>query len=508
MPNEILEALNTSISLNTNYHTVLNKIEHNNQMEYIKKIYIDYYENQDVEKVLSYTRNDKFRRRKRLWLEKPLEGLERYKKDNTLLKGHYRILVDFYTRFKEDEMKYGQDKFFDLYAAPNSEEKMNTFIEKLETWHKSKTSFLSDYPYFDDLSKSQQKAAIEIDMVLIIGTLFKEYLSKLTKELTSSSSEDSLDAEDGAHFVERIISPIINNPFLGLSNKAVAKVGKGTTLTEELGNNKNSTFLPLQKKRAYELSSELEMFVDSSLIDGNKSGVLTPNVSDYRVFVNLINKRDADFHASRTIRVYLSELIEDTYENIGKNIYKALSDRLMRLGLFRIVVNGVDGQFEIKSLFSDLKVFQNPNDQDRWTVEATVSNSVRDAIIEGQTFNIYNKKVKELESDFSYLLVFILQKHRLINSQLDSTNTKRQDTFEMKWKHFNSSIRFNKPTKKENIAEIEKALGEIKNKGFLVKSFVKLNDSFIITFYPLNEREIDDMNKMKIQYKDGILQIE
>ena len=223
------------------------------------------------------------------------------------------------------------------------------------------------------------------------------------------------------------------------------------------------------------------------------SKIKTLSMADWRLFVYLINHRHKKFQQNRKILVYFSDIMEENGKSDSQNAYDVITDQLLRLGFFRIASKSIDGKIHISSLFSDMVI--DKDERGKWFVTAVVSDSVYDDVIKQQTINIYNKKVKEIANDFAYHLVFVIQKERI----LCNTEGNEEIVLSMEWEDF-SSIRFNKRTKKENFDEIEKALTEIQNMDFLVKDFNRIgNRSFLISTYPLNDYELEDMNNYKLE---------
>lgn len=514
---EISKLIYDGISKDQSYEVIIKNIKEDAFL-FVSKIYKDYYDNKTPKEVLIYTKKNKFFRRKKQWMTKANEGLTKYKHDNTLTeKGHYRHLVDNYIMMQEYENQKGTVAFKKMFKENDSESAIKRYSDELNQWGESRKSLLCEYPFYTDLSTNQQRAAAEIDMVVMIGEWLVENLDKIEVRGISDGKimVDSNSLVESQDFVERAPTTSLNHPYWGVSKKDIAAINDNTLDSEE-----NSLF-SIKRKTSFEMGNDYDLFLDSKIIESYRSieeqkgdlavqskgsfidsqivesytnKIRTPDMADWRLFVYLINRRHKKFQQNRRIQVYFSDIIEDNYKSDSGKVYKTLTDRLLRLGFYRMASKTIEGTLKLSSLFSDLTI---EKDEDKkWYVKAVVSDSVYDDVIKQQTINIYNKKVKELENDFAYHLVFVLQKERIMNYTTES----EEITFSMDWEDF-SSIRFNKRTKRENFDEIEKALKEIKEKDFLVKEFKRIsNSSFVITFYPLNNYELEDMNTMNLTY--------
>ena len=202
---------------------------------FVKKVYEVHYENNIAKDVLGYTRRDKFSRRKKQWKMKALKGLEKYKKDKTLSRGVYRHLVENYIMMKEYEESKGSSSFKKMFKEKDSDTAIQSFVDDIEAWSKSKTTRLIDYPFFSELSKSQQIASLEFDSCMMVG----EWLIKNVSKLVPAEIKDGTilfnekEYLESQSFVERAPSTALENPYWGIAKRSLSPINKKSIFNQE-----------------------------------------------------------------------------------------------------------------------------------------------------------------------------------------------------------------------------------------------------------------------------------
>lgn len=515
---EISKLIHKGISQEESFEKVLSYLSHGSEGNFLltERLYKEFYDNKTPKEVLIYIKKNKFYRRKKQWANKAIDGLKSYKNNNALNeKGLSRHLVEKYIMMKDYENQKGQMAFEKMFKEKDCEKAIDSYLKELTNWRDHRTSLICEYPFFTELTNNQQSSALEVDLLVIIGEWLVTNLEHLEiKGLQDGKiMVDTSNLNESEDFVERAPSTSLNQPYWGVSKKEMAALGNEHSIGAE-------SLITVKRKKSFEMSNEFDLFLDSNILQSYQSineiknvnsleiveksanneliksytkKIRTPDMADWRLFVYLINRRHKNFQQNRRIQVYFSDIIAENEKTDGRNTYQIITDRLLRLGFYRMAKN-MDGKIHISSLFSDMII--DKDEKNKWFVTAVVSDSVYDDVIKQQTINIYNKKVQELQNDFAYHLVFVLQKARITSYKKESEDI----TITMEWEDF-SSIRFNKRTKKENFDEIELALKEIKEMGFLVKDYKRIaNSAFIISTYPLNLYELEDMNSMKLTY--------
>ncbi|MFB1100404.1 hypothetical protein [Terribacillus sp. JSM ZJ617] len=490
LPYLIYQGINTSPKYELLKDKIL-KFLSEDEEHAIKVIYEKYFDNKDPESVVSYHKHNKLLKRKKSWTEKVKTGYESYRNGDKLSKGFAKHLVDIYSMMKDYEDDKGLTGFQKMFKESSAEAAIEKYIQELEQWHSDKNSMLAAYPFFSDLTSNQKATSVEIDLILIMG----EWLVNNLHTLSPTGIEDGLlvfDEEEymeSKKFVEQAPTSALEHPYWGVAKKGKSPLNKETTFLED-----GRTHFEVKKKKDYELDDSYNLVVDSEIIESFNKHVKTPDMFDSKIFIDLINRRDKNFQKNRRIRVYLSELLDTHFNDKSQKSYKELTERLLRLGYFRIAQREGDS-VRLRSLFSEMTIEREQGNNDRWYLMAYVSDSVYDNILKEQYVSIYNKKIQELENNLAYHLSFIIQKERILSYKSDSEDI----SFELSWSDLSSSIRFNKRSKKENFDEIEAALEEIKQKDFIVKGYKRYtNVSFFVTCHPLNKRELQDMNSKRL----------
>lgn len=457
----------------------------------IKMIYDKYFDNKDPDSVVYYHKHNKLIKRKKSWTDRVKSGYEQFRSgSSTPGKGFARHLADIYKMMKDYEDDKGKSGFEKMFKEPSADAAIIKYINELDNWYRNKDSMLVEYPFFSDLTSNQKSASVEIDLILIVGQWLKDNLHSLSP----TGIEDGLlvfdeeEYKESMKFVEQAPTSALEHPYWGVAKKGKSPLNTETTLSED-----GRTLFEVQKKKAFELDDSYNLVVDAEMIESFNKHIKTPDMFDSKIFIDLINRRDKNFQKNRRIRVYLSELLDTHFNDKSQKSYKELTERLLRLGYFRIAQREGDS-VRLRSLFSEMTIEREQGNNDRWYLMAYVSDSVYDNILKEQYVSIYNKKIQELKNDLAYHLSFIIQKERILSYKSDSEDI----SFELSWNDLSSSIRFNKRSKKENFDEIEAALEEIKRKDFIIKGFKRYtNTSFFVTCHPLNKRELQDMNSKR-----------
>ena len=485
-------------------------------LQLTSKYYQEYYYGKEPNEVLAYIRKNKFYRRKKNWTTKALDGLKQYKKDPSVKeKGFAAHLVEKYKLMQAYEKQKGQLSFEKLFKETNSETAAASYIQELKVWQNTKASCICEYPFFSELTKKQQQSALEIDLCILIGQWLVFHLKQVEIKTVQNGNLmiDPKSVSPIKNFVERAPTTSLSTSYWGVASKESAVFEAETNIN-------HTSLMQVKQKKKHTMPKNTDLLIDTTIFDTyrfiqeRKKSLLpeelkkketsygekikTLSMADWRLFVYLINHRHKKFQQNRKIQVYFSDIIEENEKSDSQSTYDVIIDQLLRLGFFRIASKTADGKIHISSLFSDMII--DKDEKGKWYVTAVVSDSVYDDVIKQQTINIYNKKVQEISNDFAYHLVFVIQKERIL------CNTEENDEIilSMEWEDF-SSIRFNKRTKKENFDEIENALNEIKKMDFLVKDFSRIgNRSFLISTYPLNDYELEDMNNYKLEDMDDM----
>lgn len=482
-----LDVIADSILKDENYSEICQLIKKGLRVEslapLIYSIYTSDYQNRDSLEVFRNLKNNR-RRKMGRWHDNAIEGYENYKNGEPARRGFYSHLVEHHKALLALHKTSGSSFLKKSFNVNSVEELMHQFIQDIGKWKETEAYFV-EYPFIDKLSDKAKKTALEDDLAVIVG----EWLSinkKPTTPYLPHEVQEVQDVSDSSFdvFAQTPMSSI-DSPLFSSSNRVEYKI-----------DDTEYNLISLERKFSHELPNEIQMGYEE--IPYEQFKLKPPDLKDSKIFDLLLNYRDISFQNNRKIFAYLSDIRKEVYESDSSKNTNELKERLFRLGLFKLIEFGENNSFQIKGLFSGMKVQE--DNMGQWYVEAVVSEHIYNNIIKQQLIKIYDGKIKKLENLMAYRLAFIIHRKRidLHDSNLDRVR------FHLNWKELNRSIIFNKRYKSQNMSDIADALMELKEKGFLIEDFERYkSDSFYLTCYPLSESELKVINTEKLTLEDS-----
>ncbi|WP_336770410.1 hypothetical protein [Bacillus bombysepticus] len=459
-------------------NTVIDKISKTTLLEEIEKqtfgdiedivayLYEQNFKNKDAKEELIKLKAYSFNRTKKRWAQNAIKDYDKKvkRKNKKELLSEYSLLKDYYD--KNGEKLFQQQ--FNNHTSPESviEERKQLLLQ----WSVSEEKSLSSYPYLHQKTKKQIENAILTDITMIIG------MTLLNEELNTNSPNIVLETPFSA----------IENPIFGNTR---GKVKFKKNAVEEKNDNKEfySNEYSLSDGKKYNL------LVSKEYVQELNNNVKDLDPMDYKIFLEVMSHRDNSFTTQRAIIIKIGDLVKKLYSSDTVKNYEAVTERLLKMGNFRMTSMADDGQINLVSIFSDVKITPQPNGNN--IARIVVSDSVYNDYIQRQTVLVYKEKVDTLSIDLAHHLIFILQKERMICYQANLEYSINRDLL-----YFSGYIRFKKRTKTENIKELEKAFNEIIDRQFIVKSYKRIRDTFQIDFYPVEEQEAKDLLEDNYDY--------
>lgn len=426
--------------------------------DFLKNLISSYYESEyrkeDVREKFRKVKKDSFNRTKRRWGKGALNNYELSKNPKKEILGELRWM----NKYME---QYGKEEFQKNIQITSIDSFVQNRKEEIKDWMESPTKLLHTYPYFKEKSKNQRDGAIKTDILFLMGGILcsEEYKSSETIHQSPFS--------------------VVNSSFFGISSR-----GK-ISIENEVVENTDGVFYPVTPSKKFAMPPNTNLLVSKGFVDdlNKKVGDLVPG--DFEMFIEILSMRDYDFQATRRITFPLGKLVKRTYDSDNSKNYKLTTERLLKLANFKLNQSNDQGEYEVKGLFSDLKIYNDAIGGKM--VSAYVSENVYDDYLRQQMINIYTDKVLELKGSFAYHLVFVLQKERLNAHRFEKTTSIKRN-----WMDFRYAIRYNRRTKKENIEELDNTLKAIEDQQFVIKSFRRSADTYFLEFHPLTERELKD----------------
>ncbi|WP_071460632.1 hypothetical protein [Bacillus massilinigeriensis] len=428
-------------------------------------LYETYYEDKDEKEAYAGIKRNSFLRTKRRWARTAIRNLEKPSAPYKELKGKETFLKNYIQQF-------GLEQFRIEFNMDSLEQYMEKAKEELLEWAESEEMPTFTYPFIHEKTKKQRNNAIQIDLAMMIGDLLIK--NKLFLKPTVYQSPNFA----------------ITTSFFGISPRGKLAIDSKNVSLNEPGSDPGKTYHPTIQRSRFATNSNISLLVSSDFVNDLNKKVPDLDNKDFELFLDVLMFRDASFQTTRRIQFPLKELVKRVYDSDNAKNYQATIERILKLANYRVTEANERGEYFVKGLFSSVRIQEDSkSDSGERLVTAFVSEDVYDDFLRQQVVNIYSDKVMELKGRFSYHLVFVLQKERIMAHQMKETNPVRRS-----WLDFRYAIRFNKRTKKENLEEFERALDEIKEREFVIQDYYRSGEYFFFTFYPLSELELNDFS--------------
>lgn len=422
------------------------------------------YKDKDKEVAYQTIKKDSFFRTKRRWVRVAIKNIDEPKAPNKELRAKHQFLQSYIEQF-------GIKQFQDEFKVESLSVYMKRATKELLDWAENDVLPICSYPYFDEKMARQHKSSIQIDLLMIIG----EYLNSNTAFFKPTVYQSP-------HFA-------INTSFFGVSGRGKLDLGDDTIVERDDGDpGIDVMYHPAVNSNNFGTKKNTNILVSTDFVKDLNKKAPDLNVKDFELFLDVLNYRDVNFQTNRRIQFPLKRLVQQIYgTDAGKN-YEITTERLLKLANYRLTETTDDGEYFVKGLFSSVKILNDPKDNNGGKiVTAFVTEDVYDDYLKSRVVSIYSDKVEELKGDFAYHLVFVLQKERLLAHQSGEANPVAR-----KWLDFRYSIRFNRRTKKENLAEFEKAVAQIQEQQFLIEKYHSHGEYYFFTFFPLSPLELEE----------------
>jgi len=428
----------------------------------ILPLYQKHYENKDVQETLRSLKKDFLRRTKKRWLDNAVRDYQRKDpKKNKELIGEYKALLPYYETNGEELF---QTQFKNV-ASP--EDLINSRIKVLEDWCEDDKMLITDYPYINQKTKTQREKAISTDIAILIGSILLDPAFQNNQH--QNIIESPFSTVEIPFFSNSRAKLIVEQPLL--------KKGEKEYFTSPY-NSEDGT--------DYELLIEKEYAEET----GNKVNDL--DRSDYKLFLEIMSKRDELFATQKVINVKIGDLVKGMYNTDSQRNYKNIEERITKMKHYSMTKIQEDKKIAY-GIFDYVDITTMPNGTR--IAEIHVNEVIYRDYIQRQTVRIYKNKVEKLSLDAAYHLLFIMQKERLICYETNSSYTVARD-----YLYFSTKIRFRKRRKNENLVEIEKALDELVEQKLAVESYKRSGQVFQISFIPVGESEVQDLLSGDYEY--------
>lgn len=431
--------------------------------DYVYRLYKEFYEFQNEEDVYKKIRYYSFVKLKRRWVR---AAIKNYREN----KGPLKELRGLEKMYKEFWNIAGRESFQKKFSAESIESLMKEHIRELEEWAENHNLLIHTYPHWSQKTKNQRTSTMRTDILMVIGELAKELKKAQPKAHVATSTS-------------------ITVPFFGLADRmknTTEKFNQGDGMLTDFSFDLHdySAVIPKYKQG---VPNNLSVLVSNEFLAELDGKVPDLDSRDFEVFNEILSYRDLTFQTSRKIVFPISKLVKKIYGNDSGKSYSLTTQRLVKLGYYRVAVRNEDGDLSIFGLFSSVKISGASAIQRDTQITVTVSEEVYDDLLKQQIISIYGEQIERLKGTVAYHLSFVLQKERLNSFQL-----KEEMPAKRHWRQFTHSIRFNKSRKAENLKELETNLDRIKDLDFIIQDWHRSGDYYFLYFHPLERWELDD----------------
>lgn len=431
--------------------------------DYVYRLYKEFYEFQNEEDVYKKIRYYSFVKLKRRWVR---AAIKNYREN----KGPLKELRGLEKMYKEFWNIAGRESFQKKFSAESIESLMKEHIRELEEWAENHNLLIHTYPHWSQKTKNQRTSTMRTDILMVIGELAKELKKAQPKAHVATSTS-------------------ITVPFFGLADRmknTTEKFNQGDGMVTDFSFDLHdySAVIPKYKQG---VPNNLSVLVSNEFLAELDGKVPDLDSRDFEVFNEILSYRDLTFQTSRKIVFPISKLVKKIYGNDSGKSYSLTTQRLVKLGYYRVAVRNEDGDLSIFGLFSSVKISGASAIQRDTQITVTVSEEVYDDLLKQQIISIYGEQIERLKGTVAYHLSFVLQKERLNSFQL-----KEEMPAKRHWRQFTHSIRFNKSRKAENLKELETNLDRIKDLDFIIQDWHRSGDYYFLYFHPLERWELDD----------------
>ncbi|VXB83591.1 conserved hypothetical protein [Exiguobacterium sp. 8H] len=433
-----------------------------NLTDFVATLYQNYYQFKNMDSSYKKIRYHSFNKLKRRWTNAAVRNYRENRGPKKELRAQFDMITTYYNLV-------GQEGLLKEFHVKTVEEYMQLCINELEEWAQNPNLLIHTYPYWSQKTDNQKKKSLKTDVLMLLWEIANNV--NINQPIAYHSPTIAVDT-----------------PFFGISDRMKnqtnlldEKLGETSRLNLELRN--YDTIIPKYKKG---LPDHLSVLVSKEFIQELDGKVPDLDSKDFEAFTEILSYRDMSFQTSRQIIFPLSQLVNKLYANNSGKSYDLTTQRLMKLGYYRIAGHNEEGDFFIRGLFSSVTI-KNSTTLAESQVIVTLSEEIYDDLLKQQIVSIYGKQIEQLKGSFAYHLAFVLQKERMSSIQAGE-----QQPIRRHWRQFTYSIRFNKVRKADNLKELEVNLDRIKKHDFILKDWYRSGDYYFFHFYPLESWELPE----------------
>lgn len=229
------------------------------------------------------------------------------------------------------------------------------------------------------------------------------------------------------------------------------------------------------------------------------------NKTDIRVFNYILQFRDKNFFENGLIKFELNAMCKELFGYKTEQYKNSILGSLYKMSIIK--GNGyTEGKSSVlASLLGDIIVGEEIDG--KIEITTTVGLTYRSDIIQGNIVKIHGGIIKKLDSNSdAYIIIFYLQKRRLqqyYNKDKDIIELDNNQYVEKRipYTDIASLCMISDKNKSRLIKRIKDVLEVIVDEGSILSDVYSYGDFFDLTYTPLTDEEIDDIEK-RIKIKD------
>jgi len=418
----------------------------------IMSIYNERYHNLHSHDVLRTIKKNEFIKIKKRWTDSVLKEYMENKPKKTI-----RRLQHEAATIKEQYQSINQQLFVSRYTYPTDTQAIEFIIEQIKVWASNDDSLLTDFRYFNSLSKQQKQRATYNDLAYIIGRVIVE---EFNGDLSGGIVEDVLNINLFSNSRGKIN---VNQPFQVIDDEEFAT-----------HDNEQNTLL-----------------ISGNYAVSNNLKVHLPDTLDKKIIQCILSQRTEKFATERIIVANIGKIVKTLYSSNGSKNYDLVRTRLLNLPKYGILSNISGKKMNVR--YIDGVTFL---DTDELIARVSVSYEVHQDIVNKQTVRMYRAELNKIDNPTAQLLLFALQKERVLFFK--EKTLKENFTIHLNYQDIRNFIRFKVNSKAKNLKDVQEGLQFLLEQQILVQSFKRIGETFVITLSPLLDHEIQDLLESEI----------
>lgn len=216
---------------------------------------------------------------------------------------------------------------------------------------------------------------------------------------------------------------------------------------------------------------------------------------DMRIICGLFSHIDNTFIINQEISCDLRTLVNSINPSAGTYYYETVINRLKQYPYYTYQLEDpLNPNYHCITfnIFDNVSIQQDSMGHVQVTVKP--ASYLAEQIINNQITFISRKEANSLSLPLSKILMFKIQRERVLISLLKNKGPDYQETYSYHYSFFDRAARLPYNTKSQNLQAISQALQEMMEHNIFIRSFKQSGNRFYISFYPLSKEEQEDFH--------------